>query len=74
MVDDFTSAVASAFPGGGNSPTRKTKMRKKIKEIWRKIKETTGKWGKIEMFLFLPIWEREAGYGPGLNQGKLCVR
>ena len=32
----------------GEPPTRKTKMRKKMKKNWGKMREATGKWGKIE--------------------------
>ena len=32
----------------GEPPTRKTKMRKKMKKNWGKMRKATGKWGKIE--------------------------
>ena len=35
----------------GKLPTRKTKMRNKMKKIWGKMRETTGKWIKIEEML-----------------------
>ena len=40
----------------GESPTRKTKMRKKMEKIWGKMRETTGKWGNFEeIFLSCPL-------------------
>ena len=38
------SGVARAFPDG--PPTRKIKMRKKMKKNWGKMREATEKWGK----------------------------
>ena len=54
LVD--TSGVARAFPGGRAAPpTLKTKMRKRIKKNWGKMRENTVKWGKTdEMFLSCP--------------------
>ena len=53
---------SQGLPGFGELLTRKTKMRKKIMKIWGKMKETTGKWGKIEeLILSCPPW-RERGW------------
>ena len=68
-IQTFRSGVARAFPG--EPPTRKTKMRKKIKKIWWKNERTYRKmrkdWGNV---LILPTREWEAGYGPDRSDQK----
>ena len=46
---------SQALSGGATRPPGKTKMRKKMKKLWAKMRETVAKWGKIEeMFLSCP--------------------
>ena len=53
------SGVARAFPGG-DSATRRAKMRKKISKVWGKIRKTDRNWGKMRKVELLPTQDCEA--------------
>ena len=53
----------------GELPTRRVKMRKKMRKVWGKIRKMIKIWGKMRKVELLPTRDCEADYGPARSAG-----